>query len=97
MEDRPDLDPGDLQVADELPLRKSRQHFAGFDLEDHAPIDDPIDTLPSDHLALVVDVDPNLPLDVVAAARQFVIERTAIRRFEEAISEDGIHLGRTRR
>jgi hypothetical protein len=55
------------QVAQDLPVARLRQIVGRFHLDHQPLVDDHVDALEADHFSFVMDLDPNLSGDSMAA------------------------------
>ena len=67
------------------------------DLDDEAFVDDHVDPLPPELLALVVDDDIHFSADSMAARPQLTLERVLVEVLEEAAAEGVVDLVEGRR
>lgn len=65
---------------------------ASFDLDDHAAVNNHVDSLPRDDLALVPDPHHHFALDMMTETPKLTRKSLGVHGFEEAVSDRIVHL-----
>src|SRR3954466_10142113 len=92
MENESDLETTGAEVGEALPKSHAGELLGGFHFDDDLLVDEQIDALTSDVMALVVQVDADFTLDEMAPIARLDLQRVCVGALEKAVPESIVDL-----